>query len=152
MRAGYVYNTWPLIDGRLMPGASALFFDIPLWRNFFENTLTVQFDHRMLAYVILLCALLHALDVARRVKRGPARTSALVVGAFVALQVVLGVATLLLVVPLAVALAHQALAMLILTAATVHAMNLVGQTRRAAPLVGDGLDLQASASSKPPRP
>ena len=54
LRAGYVYNTWPLIDGAFVPDAARLFFDTPLWRNFFENTLTVQFDHRMLAYGIWL--------------------------------------------------------------------------------------------------
>ena len=114
LRAGYIYNTWPLIDGALVPRASALFFDTPLWRNFFENALTVQFDHRMLAYAIFILALWHALDVARTVKAGPARPGAFVLAAAVALQVALGVATLLLQVPLAVALAHQGLAMLVL--------------------------------------
>ena len=71
LRAGYVYNTWPLIDGAFVPDAARLFFDTPLWRNFFENTLTVQFDHRMLAYAILSCALLHAFDVARTRESGP---------------------------------------------------------------------------------
>ena len=64
LRAGYAYNTWPLIDGALVPDAARLFFDTPLWRNFFENILTVQFDHRMLAYAIFVIALLHAIDVA----------------------------------------------------------------------------------------
>jgi cytochrome c oxidase assembly protein subunit 15 len=54
LRAGYVYNTWPLIDGALVPDPARLFFDAPVWRNFFENTLTVQFDHRMLGYVIFI--------------------------------------------------------------------------------------------------
>ncbi len=125
LRAGYVYNTWPLIDGAFVPRASALFFDTPLWRNFFDNPLTVQFDHRMLGYAISLFALWHALDVARTVKSGPARTGALVLAASVALQVALGVATLVSQVPLAVALAHQGLAMLVLTAAAVHAANVV---------------------------
>ena len=121
LRAGTIYNTWPLIDGALVP--RGLFFDTPLWRNFFENALTVQFDHRMLAYAIFILALWHALDVARTVKSGPARSGAFVLAASVVLQVALGVATLLLQVPLAVALAHQALAMLVLTAAAVHAAN-----------------------------
>ena len=73
LRAGYIYNTWPLIDGALVPDASRLFFDVPLWRNFFENTLTVQFDHRMLAYAIWIVALVHAFDAARTVKSGPVR-------------------------------------------------------------------------------
>ena len=123
LRAGTIYNTWPLIDGALVP--RGLFFDSPLWRNFFENALTVQFDHRMLAYAIFILALWHALDVARTVKSGPARPGAFVLAASVVLQVALGVATLLLQVPLPVALAHQALAMLVLTAAAVHAANVV---------------------------
>ena len=54
--AGLVYNTWPLIDGAFVPEASRLWFVTPAWRNLFENTLTVQFDHRMLAYGIWLLA------------------------------------------------------------------------------------------------
>ena len=73
LRAGHIYNTWPLIDGALVPDASRLFFDVPLWRNFFENTLTVQFDHRMLAYAIFLVALLHAFDVAGSMRKATAR-------------------------------------------------------------------------------
>ena len=70
--AGLVYNTWPLIDGAFMPEAARLWFISPAWRNLFENTLTVQFDHRMLAYAIWLLAMLHAID-ARRARRGAAR-------------------------------------------------------------------------------
>ena len=51
--AGLVYNTWPLIDGSFIPEASRLWFITPAWRNLFENTLTVQFDHRMMAYAHL---------------------------------------------------------------------------------------------------
>jgi cytochrome c oxidase assembly protein subunit 15 len=121
LRAGYVYNTWPLIDGALVPDAARLFFDTPLWRNFFENTLTVQFDHRVLAYVIWLVTLLHALDAAATMKKGPALTGAVVVFAAVTLQAALGILTLLLRVPVSIALMHQAMAMVVLTAATVHA-------------------------------
>ena len=142
LRAGYVYNTWPLIDGSFVPSASGLFFDTPLWRNFFENTLTVQFDHRMTAYAIFICALLHALDVARTVKSGSARSGAFVLAACVALQVALGVATLVWRVPLAVALAHQAAAVLVLTAAVVHAANVTERRirhSRFAPLARPGM-------------
>ena len=66
-----VYNTWPLIDGAFVPDAARLFSSTPLWRNFFENALTVQFDHRMVAYAIWLCALAHAIDVGRA-RKGPA--------------------------------------------------------------------------------
>src|SRR5262249_61598866 len=65
LRAGLIYNTWPLIDGGLVPDSSRLFFETPLWRNFFENTLTVQFDHRLAAYLLWLVAVLHPARVAR---------------------------------------------------------------------------------------
>ena len=100
LRAGYVYNTWPLIDGALVPDASRLFFDVPLWRNFFENTLTVQFDHRMLAYTIWVVALVHAFNAARMVKTGPVVAGAVVLAAAVTLQAALGIFTLLMVVPI----------------------------------------------------
>jgi heme a synthase len=124
LRAGYAYNTWPLIDGAFVPRTARLFFAGPLWRNFFENILTVQFDHRMLAYVIFLVALMHVIDVARSANGRTVRTGAFVVFAAVVLQIGLGIATLLLVVPLPLALLHQATAMLLLTAATVHAANV----------------------------
>jgi heme a synthase len=127
LRAGYAYNTWPLIDGALVPNAAQLFFVAPVWRNFFENILTVQFDHRMLAYVIFVGALLHAVDVARSAKNGPARAGAFALSAAVTLQVALGIATLLLRVPLPLALSHQAAAMLVLTAAALHVANVVGR-------------------------
>ena len=130
LRAGYVYNTWPLIDGAFVPDAARLFFNVPLWRNFFENTLTVQFDHRMLAYAILLCALLHAFDVAGTVKKGPALTGAAVLLGAVLLQVALGIATLLLHVPLPLALLHQATGLLVLTAATLHAATIAERRPR----------------------
>lgn len=121
LRAGYVYNTWPLIDGAIVPDAARLFLATPFWRNFFENTLTVQFDHRMLAYTIFICALLHALDVASTVKRGWIVMSAVVLALAVTLQAALGISTLLQRVPLDLALMHQAMAMLVLTVATTHA-------------------------------
>jgi cytochrome c oxidase assembly protein subunit 15 len=130
LRAGYIYNTWPLIDGAFVPDAARLFLDAPLWRNFFENTLTAQFDHRMLAYAIFACALLHTFDVAGLQKRGPALTGAIVLLAAVTLQAALGVWTLLWRVPLAIALIHQAMAMLVLTAATAHAAAVAARAPR----------------------
>ena len=140
LRAGYIYNTWPLIDGALVPRLSALLYDAPAWRNVFENTLTVQFDHRMLAYAILVGALLHAYDAALTLKKGPVLRSALVLLAAVALQVVLGIVTLLWRVPLSIALLHQAMAMLVLSAATVHAALIVA--RASSPLIPSQAETQ----------
>ena len=64
--AGLVFNTWPQIDGAWIPSAERLWFESPAWRNLFENTLTVQFDHRMVAYALWIVAMLHLADVDRR--------------------------------------------------------------------------------------
>ncbi len=130
LRAGYIYNTWPSIDGGLLPHAARLFSASPLWRNFFENTLTVQFDHRMLAYTIFICAVLHAFDAVRNGGKSPALTGALVLAGAVTLQAALGIWTLLEVAPLSLSLAHQAMAMLVLTAATLHAARLAERAPR----------------------
>ncbi|MDE2284557.1 MAG: COX15/CtaA family protein [Hyphomicrobiales bacterium] len=131
LRAGYVFNTWPAIDGAFVPAGARLFFDAPLWRNFFENALTVQFDHRMLAYLIFVCTLLHAFDVGRSVKSGAVRLGAFVLLAMVTLQATLGILTLVWLVPLPLALAHQAVAMLVLTVVSLHAANVMaGQPQR----------------------
>src|SRR5262249_21274364 len=74
LRAGLIFNTWPLIDGRFIPSTADLFFAHPLWRNFFENTLTVQFDHRMVAYGLCAFALFHAVDARRHARGEPVAT------------------------------------------------------------------------------
>jgi cytochrome c oxidase assembly protein subunit 15 len=130
LRAGYVYNTWPLIDGGLFPDTSQLFLAKPLWRNFFENALTVQFDHRMLAYAIWLGAAWHAIDTLRTTRRGAAWRGALTLFVAVTLQAVLGIATLLWVVPLPLALSHQATAIVVLTVAVVHAGQMTWRPAR----------------------
>ncbi len=129
LRAGYVYNTWPLMDGAFVPQASQLFLKTPAWRNVFENALTVQFDHRMLAYTIFFAALLHLLDVGMTVRRGATLAGAAILFAAVTLQATLGVLTLLARVPIALALMHQGAAMLLLTAAAVHAARVTMQKR-----------------------
>src|SRR3954447_3139908 len=65
LRAGKVYNTWPDIDGALIPSAERLWFETPWWRNLFDNALTVQFEHRMMAYTLFALAILHAVDAVR---------------------------------------------------------------------------------------
>lgn len=121
--AGLTYNTWPLIDGQFIPSGADLFPHLPWWRNLFENRLTVQFEHRIIAYALWLCAVLHAADVTRT-SRGPVFAGALVLAAAVTVQAVLGIVTLLNVAPIGLALAHQAMAMVVLTAAVLHAARL----------------------------
>jgi cytochrome c oxidase assembly protein subunit 15 len=123
LRAGLIYNTWPLIDGGFIPKAADLFFHTPVWRNFFENALTVQFNHRMVAYAIWIFAALHLAD-AVRTRRAPAVRGAAAVFAAVTVQATLGIVTLLHQAPLALALTHQAMAMVTLSAVAVHAARL----------------------------
>jgi cytochrome c oxidase assembly protein subunit 15 len=125
LRAGHAYNTWPLIDGGLVPDSSRLLFDAPLWRNFFENPLTVQFDHRMLGYVVGLIAIVHLFNVATLVKRGPVLAGAVLVAAGIIAQAALGIWTLLTVSALPLALLHQATAMLALTLVVIHAATTI---------------------------
>jgi len=130
--AGLVFNTWPLIDGSLVPSAERLWFVTPAWRNLFENTLTVQFDHRMVAYAIWLAAMVHLNDAWRvqREWRGAA-----VLAVMVTLQAALGIVTLLYQAPLLLALAHQLLAILVFTVAVVHAERLSHRASFRAPQV-----------------
>src|SRR5262249_51267577 len=116
LNAGRIYNTWPLIDGGLVPDASRLWFETPLWRNFFENTLTVQFDHRLAAYLLWGFAVFHAID-AGRAGSGPVARAAIAFAIAITLQAALGIWTLLDAAPLALALSHQAMAMVALTIA-----------------------------------
>jgi heme a synthase len=123
--AGLTYNTWPLIDGRLVPAATELFADEPLWRNFFENRLTVQFDHRMIAYLLWAVAVAHAIDVARTTPARAVLTRAALLAGAVTLQAVVGIVTLLGQVPIGLAMLHQAMAIVVLTIAVLHAERLL---------------------------
>tara|TARA_R110002110_G_scaffold71027_3_gene190004 strand:- start:4235 stop:5269 length:1035 start_codon:yes stop_codon:yes gene_type:complete len=118
IRAGLVYNTWPLMKGAFVPGG--LLAMSPAWHNFFENHLTVQFQHRMTAYLLLVCAVWH-LWAARRTEA--ARSAGWLVAAITA-QTMLGIWTLLWVVPIPLGAAHQAGAMIVFATAIWHAHRL----------------------------
>ena len=122
-RAGLIYNTFPLMDGKVVPEDYARLH--PFILNWFENVAAVQFDHRLLAVATAALIVLVWAAGQGRVLQKPAR-AALHGLLFVALlQVALGIATLVLVVPLPLAAAHQAGAVLLLTSAIVfrHTMR-----------------------------
>lgn len=119
-KAGFTYNTWPLMDGALIPPVEHLFKVKPFWENFVDNPTMVQFNHRIGAYLLLALAVWHA--VAAR-GTGVAKMARML-AAMVLLQGVMGIVTLLLVVPLWAGLAHQAFAMLVLLVAVIHAMRI----------------------------
>jgi cytochrome c oxidase assembly protein subunit 15 len=116
-KAGLTYNTWPLMDGVLIPPASALFVVQPFIENFVDNVTLVQFNHRMMAYALVAFAVWHTWSL-----RGTeAFRRARVVAGLALAQMALGIVTLILVVPLWAGLAHQVFAMAVLGMAVVHA-------------------------------
>ncbi len=118
--AGLGYNTWPLMDGAIIPDGLGVMS--PWWKNLFENTLTVQFNHRIVAYVIVAFIFIHA----ARQMTGHCRagTSALALLVVVLAQLALGIATLLYLVPINMALAHQGGALILLATALWHLHDL----------------------------
>ncbi len=101
--SGKSYNTWPLMDGDFIPNGYGVIS--PFWRNFFENTAAIQFNHRTLAYIILAIGL-WVFITSRLINPRVGR----VMGIFLVLllvQVLLGIWTLLMVAPLSLSLAHQ---------------------------------------------
>jgi cytochrome c oxidase assembly protein subunit 15 len=127
LRAGRIYNTWPEIDGAFIPSAARLFFEQPWWRNLFDNPLTVQFEHRMTAYALLALAILHAVDAIRVRAATSVINGAVWLAAAMILQATLGILTLLHQVPIDLALAHQAVAMVVLTLAIFQVERLAAR-------------------------
>jgi cytochrome c oxidase assembly protein subunit 15 len=124
-KAGLTYNTWPLMDGRLTPPLADLFAGSPWIENFVDNVALVQLNHRIVAVILVAFAVWHA-AAAWRADRSQEKgwTAARRAGLLAALalaQMALGIATLVLVVPLWAGLAHQVLAMAVLGTAAVHA-------------------------------
>lgn len=113
--AGLIYNTFPLMDGRLVPpGLLAL---EPAWRNPFENAATVQFDHRMLGLTTATLVTVFWFRVRRAGMSPGARLPVHLLLAAALLQVGLGVATLLTSVPIPLAVLHQAGAVILFSLA-----------------------------------
>lgn len=115
LKAGLGYNTFPLMNGQWIP--DGLFILEPAWLNFFDNVTTVQFDHRLLAistFALVLSYWVYArsANFSARMQRGSN-----VLLALVTLQLTLGISTLILKVPTALAVAHQGTALLVFTAA-----------------------------------
>ena len=110
--AGRDYNTWPLMDGRFVPEAYGALS--PWWRNLFENIPSVQFNHRWLAALVAL----HVLLMWRRTEKMGTRAQLagrIALGA-VGVQFMLGIATLMTAVPVALGALHQTGAMVLFTA------------------------------------
>lgn len=115
IRAGLAYNTFPLMNGHFIP--PEIFILEPWWRNFFDNMATVQFDHRMIAWVLMFTIPYFWFKARKQQLSNSAKLACNLLLIMLVIQVSLGISTLLLAVPLKLAAAHQGGAMLLFTAA-----------------------------------
>ena len=128
--AGFTFNTFPLMNGQLVP--EGLFEHEPWLLNFFDNVTTVQFDHRLLAIVTFVCVAVFWWRARYVDMPNSAQWSIHALMGMTLIQVALGIVTLLLVVPVALGAAHQAGALLLFTASLWTAHTLRGARRSSA--------------------
>lgn len=111
IRAGLAYNTFPLMNGHVVPPEILLLE--PWYRNFFNNMATVQFDHRLIAWVLAFVVPWFWFRARGAALPSRAHLACNLLLVVLALQIGLGIATLLHVVPVPLAAAHQAGAMIL---------------------------------------
>jgi len=117
-KAGLTYNTWPLMDGRLIPTGLATLS--PWWLNIVDNITAVQFNHRMLAYMVVALGLWQAILLWRTADDERVRFSGSWLALALVAQMALGIWTLLAWVPVSLGVAHQAGALAVLAIAIWH--------------------------------
>tara|TARA_B100001057_G_scaffold99561_1_gene96482 strand:+ start:94514 stop:95563 length:1050 start_codon:yes stop_codon:yes gene_type:complete len=118
MRAGLTYNTWPLMDGEIIPNN---LFILPVWyKNFFENPLTAQFDHRLLAYILILVVLVQVTYVFKSYRNSVYFRSSIFLVLALFLQITIGVLALLNQVPIYMGVMHQLGAIILFITALYH--------------------------------
>jgi len=113
LKAGLIYNTFPLMAGKLVP--DGMWTVTPAYLNFFENATTVQFNHRMLAFATFLAIIILWFGARRMNLSRPQRLWLHATGLAAVSQVALGITTLVSRVPIPLAALHQAGAMVLLT-------------------------------------
>jgi heme a synthase len=123
LHAGLIYNTFPLMDGRLIP--HGLYPLSPWFRSAFEDVASVQFDHRMLALATFVLVLVFRLSLIKLDLGSRGRRAADLLNAMVFVQLALGIATLVLAVPIPLAACHQAGALILFSLAlwTAHELR-----------------------------
>jgi heme a synthase len=129
--AGYSYNTWPLMDGAWVP--QGLFVQAPAWINIFENPKTVQYIHRIGAYILWAAALLHMIQSLRAAPQTTHARRSVILFALISIQAVIGIVTLVTQVPLHAGVTHQGMALVVLAFAVAHLRGFYGE--RAKPVL-----------------
>lgn len=130
LRAGFIYNTFPLMAGQWVP--DGLLHLEPAWRNWFENPATVQFTHRLLGMGTLIAVLLLWVRAFRLPLSGTQRLAFHGLAAAAIVQATLGIKTLLLYVPVSLGAAHQGGAVVVLSFA-LFALHVTGRSRHPVP-------------------
>jgi cytochrome c oxidase assembly protein subunit 15 len=126
--AGLAFNDWPLMDDAIVP--DRLFTLEPWWKNLFENPKTVQFIHRCNAYLLFVVIILHGFSTISAMPKSVHAKRALLMMWLAVFQVIVGVITLVLQVPLYWALMHQFLAMILFGFALAHWRGMLGSYER----------------------
>lgn len=122
LKAGYIFNTWPLMGETFVP--EGLMVLEPWWKNLVDNAVTVQFDHRIGAYI--LTALVIAVVIANWREEATLKQAAIILIAATILQMSLGIIMLLKEVPVSWGTAHQGGGVIVLAAL----INLIHMRRR----------------------
>lgn len=122
--AGLAFNDWPTMDGAIVPGG--LFVLSPDWINFFENPKLVQFTHRTAGYLVFALVGLHLVLTMRSSSDLHHKRRAVILFVLALAQVVMGIITLVLQVPLFWGLVHQGGALVLLGFATAHLRGFKG--------------------------
>ncbi len=122
IQAGWGYNTWPLMEGKFIP--DGLYSYDPAWRSHFEHGLTAQFNHRMIAYIITIVAAAMLFVQARGNGLGGVHRWLVIIMVLVVAQVGLGIATLLSMINIDLAVAHQGLAFVLASAIAAYLADM----------------------------
>lgn len=112
LKAGYTFNTWPLMEGSFIPEHYMAM--TPVWQNILDNTATVQFNHRMGAYLLVILSFFLLLKTFARRAPGQVRFLAGLLFTVLCLQMTIGILTVLYAVPVALGAVHQAMALVVL--------------------------------------
>jgi len=125
-KAGYAYSTWPLMGDSFIP--AGLYDMSPAWLSAFENITTIQFNHRIFAYLIALLVVCFAIYAVKLKVAGKVRTGVFCMLFLLVVQIGLGISTLIFYVPIAVAAAHQIGAVALLTTTLFVSHSLTNST------------------------
>jgi cytochrome c oxidase assembly protein subunit 15 len=124
-KAGYAYSTWPLMGDSFIP--AGLYSMTPAWLSAFENITTIQFNHRMFAYIIAVLVISFSVVALKKNISSKVRIGIYCMLFLLVVQITLGISTIIFYVPIAVAAAHQIGAVALLTATLFVSHSLVNR-------------------------